>query len=135
MQMTGDAKSRPSWRLSCHSYSYPECQLGRLVFGSPCERLGTQLLPIFNVVKVKACKQIWRKLSWELSYACDDKNVYETVSEEEIVERVSRFTSQLWCAFAGWLWSNFCLIWGKEHYMNIWQHTPDRQCLDDDNMA
>jgi len=30
MQMTGDVKSRPNWRLSCHTYSYPECQLGRL---------------------------------------------------------------------------------------------------------
>jgi len=34
MQMTGDVKSRPSWRLSCHTYSYPECQLARL--GRPC---------------------------------------------------------------------------------------------------
>jgi len=33
MQMTGDVKSRPSWRLSCHTYSYPECQLGRQNLG------------------------------------------------------------------------------------------------------
>jgi len=24
MQTTGDDKGRPSWRLSCHTYSYPE---------------------------------------------------------------------------------------------------------------
>jgi len=69
MQMTGVVKSRPSWRLSCHTYSYPECQLGRLVKNMKkiwetvrapwhlmravrlgTERLGTlctQLLPIF----------------------------------------------------------------------------------------
>jgi len=35
MQMTGDIKSRPSWRLSCHTF---ECQLWRLAFGRPCER-------------------------------------------------------------------------------------------------
>jgi len=70
MQMTGDVKSWPSWQLSCHTYSYPEYKLGRLVFERPCEWLGTQLLPKINgVVKVwlnmfHVTIEAYRLLAW-----------------------------------------------------------------------
>jgi len=51
--MTADVKSRPSWRLSCHTYSYPECQLGRLVFGRPGEWFMPSCLTRSSCQKIK----------------------------------------------------------------------------------
>jgi len=69
--------------------------------------------PNFNWVN--ECKQMWRWIEGHVSLK--KRNVFEKVYEEEIVEWLSRFALQLYCAFAWWLGSDFVVISGNNTAM------------------